>query len=154
MADITQMLEQSPLGTIVESLGIAIANAQFAMDQNALAILERMAVEEVVLGGSKPVKHTLLDLGFAPSFYHITEASVEARLAFTSTQSQAATASASVRVGGMFSMVAAQVNASYTNKYSFHAEGSSKISTRFVSIPPPPELRELLAAMRKQSGGG
>src|SRR4051812_20895090 len=131
MADIARMLEQAPLGSLVESLGIAIANAQFAMDQNSLAILEKMAAEEVTLhNGSKPVTKTLLDLGFSPSFYHITEANVEARVAFSSSQSQEATVGASVRVGSAFSMVCAQVNASYTNKYSFHAEGSSSISAR------------------------
>jgi hypothetical protein len=149
MADITKMVQQAPLGTLVESLGIAISNAQFAMDQNALAILEQMASQEVTLNGPKPVKKTLLDLGFSPSFYHITEANVEARLAFSSTESEEKSASASVRVGSAFSLVAAQVNASYTNKYSFHAEGSSSISAKFVSIPPPAELKEILASMRK-----
>jgi hypothetical protein len=150
MADMAAMLANAPLGSLVESLGIAIANAQFAMDQNSLAILERMAAQEITLHqGDKPVKKTLLDLGFAPTFYHITEATVEARLAFSSSTSEEATVGASIRVGSAFSMVAAQVNASYTNKYSFHAEGSSRISTRFVSLPPPAELKEILASMRK-----
>ena len=74
---------------------------------------------------------------------------VEARLAFSVSQSQEEKASASLRVGSPFSMVAAQVNASYTNKYSFNADGSSSVSTRFVSIPPPAELKEILASMRK-----
>jgi hypothetical protein len=149
MASVSSMLEQASLGSLVESLGIAIANAQFAMDQNSLAILERMAAQEVTLNGPKPVKKTLLDLGFTPSFYHITEASVQAKVAFSSTESREVSASASVRVGSVFSMVCAQVNASYTNKYSFHAEGSSSIQTRFVSLPPPAELKEILASMRK-----
>jgi len=150
MADVTALITNSPLGSLVESLGIAIANAQFAMDQNSLAILEKMAAQEITLhNGDKAVKKTLLDLGFTPTFYHITEATVEARLAFSSSQSEETSASASVRVGSAFSMVAAQVNASYTNKYSFNAEGSSRIATRFVSIPPPTELKEILASMRK-----
>ncbi len=152
MADIQSMLTNAPLGSLVESLGIAIANAQFAMDQNSLAILEKMASQEITLhNGDKAVKKSLLDLGFTPTFYHITEATVEARLAFSSSQSQETSASASLRVGSAFSMVAAQVNASYTNKYSFNAEGSSRISTRFVSIPPPTELKEILASIRKGS---
>lgn len=149
MADATKMLENAPLGSLVESLGLAIANAQFALDQNSLAILEQMAAQEVTLQGSKPTKRTLLELGFSPSFYHITEANVEARVAFSSTQSEEKTANASVRAGGPFSVVCAQVNATYTNKYSFHAEGSSSISARFVSIPPPAELKDILASMRK-----
>lgn len=150
MADVGRMLENAPLGSLVESLGIAIANAQFAMDQNSLAILERMAASQLTLqDGDKPVTKTLVELGFTPSFYHITEASVEARLAFSVSQSQEEKASASLRVGSPFSMVAAQVNASYTNKYSFSADGSSSVSTRFVSIPPPAELKEILASMRK-----
>jgi hypothetical protein len=56
MANAMSMLENSPLGSIVESLGLAIANAQFALDQNSIAILEQMAAHEVTLQGSKPVK--------------------------------------------------------------------------------------------------
>src|SRR4028119_1079453 len=109
MADATKMLENAPLGSLVESLGLAIANAQFALDQNSLAILEQMAAQEVTPQGSKPMKRTLLELGFSPSFYHITEANVEARVAFSSTQSEEKSANASVRAGGPFSMVCAQV---------------------------------------------
>jgi hypothetical protein len=149
MADAMSMLEHSPLGSLVESLGLAIANAQFALDQNSLAILEQMAAHEVTLQGSKPVKKTLLELGFSPSFYHITEANMEARVAFSSSQSEEKSASASVRAGSPFSLVCAQVNASYSNKYSFNAQGSSSVSARFVSIPAPLELKEILASMRK-----
>jgi len=156
MADVVRMLEHSPLGSIVESLGIAIANAQFAMDQNSLSILEQMATTQMTIQGDKPVTKTLLELGFTPSFYHITEANVEARLAFSTSQSQEISGSASFRAGSAFSLVCAQVNASYSNKYSFNAEGSSSLSARFVSIPPPSELKEILASMRgsgnKQQG--
>jgi hypothetical protein len=150
MSEIQKFVAQAPLGSVVESLGIAISNAQFAMDRNSLAILQMMAAEQVsITSGAKTVQTSLLSLGFAPTFYHITEASVEARLAFSMTQEQDISASVSARYGGGLSMVAASVNASYTNKYSFHAEGSSTVSAKFVSLPPPAELKEILAAMRK-----
>src|SRR5262245_39680653 len=142
MADATKMLENAPIASIVESLGLAIANAQLALDQNSLAILVEMSGHQVTLNGPKPVTKTLLELGFSPSFYHITEANVEARVAFSTSQSEEKSASASVRVGGAFSFAAAQVSASYSQKYSFNAEGSSSISAKFVSIPPPTELKD------------
>ncbi len=143
-----KMLEQFPLGSLVESLGIAIANAQYALDRNAVEILKSLSAEQITLGGANPQPRTLLSLGFTPSFYHITEATVEAKVAFSTSQSQDISASASVRVGSAFSFVCASVNASYSNKYSFKAEGSSSIATKFVSIPPPSELADALASMR------
>ena len=42
------------------------------------------------------------------------------------------------------------VNASYTNKYSFEASGSSAITTKFVAVPPPTILTTILGNMAQE----
>lgn len=147
MADnnpVTMMLE-SPLPQLIEKLGLSIANAQFALDRNAIEIARLLARADsgIQLPGDDRTR-SMLELGFAPTFYHLTEATIEARVAFTIGQSSAFSVSASASAGiGFF---AASVNASYSQKYSFEATASSTISAKFVSIPPPAVFQELLRA--------
>jgi hypothetical protein len=141
-------LQQAPLAELVEKLGVAISNAQLALDRNSASIAQLLADEQngIDLGDGGRTR-SLLELGFAPTFYHITEATIDARVAFTSSQSEQFTIGASVGVNvGFF---AASVNASYTNKYQFDAEGSSAIHARFVSIPPPSVFNELLQSLMR-----
>jgi len=57
-------------------------------------------------------------------------------------------------IGGGFAVFTASVNASYSNKYSFTAEGSSEISTRLVSLPPPAPLTQIISqALAKPAAG-
>jgi hypothetical protein len=136
-------LQQAPLPEMVQRLGLAIAQAQLALDRNSAEIAQILANEEngIDLNDGAGTR-SLLELGFAPTFYHITEATVEARVAFTASESQQFSVGASLGVNvGFF---AASVNASYSAKYAFEASGSSSISARFVSIPPPGVFNELL----------
>jgi hypothetical protein len=141
-AVVTELM-QAPLADMVEKLGIAVAQAQLALDRNSAEIARLLADEETGIdlndgAGVRP----LLMLGFAPTFYQITEATIEARVAFTSSQSEAFSIGASIGVNvGYF---AASVNASYSNRYSFEATGSSAIRARFVNVPPPPVFTDLL----------
>lgn len=139
------MLLDTPLPLLIEKLGLSIANAQYALDRNAVAIARLLADTESGLqlpGDDRP--RSMLELGFTPSFYHLTEATIEAKVAFSIGQSSSLSvgASAGVNVG----FFAASVNASYSQKYSFEASASSAISAKFVSIPPPTVFQELLRA--------
>ena len=148
MNAVTQGLLQSPLPQLLQTLGEAIADAQFAMDATSASVVERLANTRVQVDDS--TQASLLDLGFVPSFYHLSTATLEARVAFSSTQTTEFGVGASI--GGSFKMFSAQVNASYSNKYSFHAEGSSSITATFVSVPAPSTLRDLLAAREGRAG--
>lgn len=144
----------SPLPQMVERLGTAIANAQYAMDRNSVQIATMMGDREehgIRLGGENR-NRSLLELGFTPSFYQITEATIDARVAFSMSESREVSLSVGVEVGVnvYFVMVAASVNASYTNKYSFEASGSSAITTKFVAVPPPTILTNLLGNLSKK----
>lgn len=138
---VNKMLEQSPLPQLVRSLGQAIADAQLALDRHSIALARELQTPIEVFPGMPG--RSLLELGFAPTFYHFTETTIKARVAFSSAESQEFSVGASTGVAiGVFT---ASVNASYSNKYSFTAEGSSEISTRIVSLPPPAALAQLIS---------
>lgn len=147
MTSVNTMMEQSPLPQLVEGMGKAIAEAQHALDKRSIEIARMLAepIEVFPSGDGKPVeKRSMLELGFTPTFYHFTETTIKARVAFSSSQTTEYSFGSSV--GGQFSVFTASVNASYSNKYSFTAEGSSEISTRIVSLPPPAPLAQLISA--------
>lgn len=147
MTSVNTMLEQSPLPQLVEGMGKAIAEAQLALDKRSIEIARMLAEPIEVFPGKhgKPAeKRSMLELGFTPTFYHFTETTIKARVAFSSSQSVEFSVGGSF--GGQFYVFTASVNASYSNKYSFTAEGSSEISTRIVSLPPPAPLTQLINA--------
>lgn len=136
---LTTMLTSAPLPAIIGQLGVAIADAQYALDQNGVRIAKQMARTEVEIGANK---YTMLALGFTPAFYHFTEAKVESKLAFSMEESS------EFKIGGKLEvkikMVAVTIEASYARKFSMSAEGSSAISARLVSLPAPPIFEEIL----------
>lgn len=140
---VTRQLLNAPLPQIIERLGIAIAEAQSALDRNAVEVAKRMAGTEVALGDET---HNLLSLGFTPSFYAFTEATVEARLSFSLAETAETEVSAGVEgsVTTGVVMMSASVDVSYARKFSVSSEGSSTIAARLVSLPPPEAFSELL----------
>ena len=136
---LTTMLTSAPLPSIVAQLGIAVADAQYAMDHNSVRIAREMARTDVEIGGNS---YSMLALGFTPPFYHFTEANVEAKLAFSMKESMEF--SAGLSLGGTIYVVAVSVEASYSRKYEMKAEGASSVAARLVSLPPPPLLEDVL----------
>lgn len=144
--EIIRQLEQSPLPRLVEQLGVAISQAQFAMDRNSVETFKLMAKKDFEIG-SGSTKRSMIELGLLPSFYHFAEARIEAKVAFSMMTSTEVGGSATI--GGTFKMVTASVTASYSSKYSFQAEGSSTVMARIVTVPPPSEVTALIAELVK-----
>lgn len=146
---VTRALVTAPLPQIIEKLGLAIAQAQSALDANSIAVAKELAETEVDVGGES---YNLLTLGFAPSFYAFTEATVEAKLSFTMTESTETSVSVGVQAGvnyGVF-MAAASVDVSYARKFSVTSEGASSIAARIVSLPAPEVFSQLLRRTYQQ----
>jgi hypothetical protein len=133
--------EQVSVTAMVKELGIAIAEAQYQMDQTAIRIARLLGEGEIDIAGQK---YNLLALGFTPTFYQLTEATVEAKVSLTVTRSEEIGAAASVTGG--YAFFAASVSASYSQKYSYTATGSSSITAKFVSVPPPALLTDIIRA--------
>jgi hypothetical protein len=140
---VARQLLSAPLPQIIERLGVAVADAQAALDQNSVRTAVAMAGTEIEIGGEK---HSLLSLGFSPTFYSFTEATVEAKLSFSMTESTefGVSASATLGVNAGVVMVAASVSVSYARKFSVGAEGTSSLAARLVSLPPPEQLEAVL----------
>ena len=119
------------------------ADAQRALDANSVATAQLMATTPVEVGEET---YTLMALGFTPTFYSFTEATVEAKLSFSITEGTDFAVGAGAQVGGAIGpvLVAANVNVSYARKFSVHAEGMSSLAARLVSLPPPEILETLL----------
>ena len=141
----TRALTQAPLPSIIEQLGMAVAGAQLALDTNSAELAKVMASTDVEIGGEE---YNLLSLGFTPTFYAFTEATVEAKLSYSMTEGTAfgASVSISARGGTPFFMAAATVSASYERKFSVSAEGASSVAAKLGSIPPPEVFLEILQA--------
>lgn len=140
---VTRALVTAPLPQIIEKLGLAIAQAQYALDTNSVEVAKVMSETEVEIGDTS---YNLLSLGFQPSFYSFTEATVEAKLSFTMTETTETSVAVGLQVGvnyGVF-MAAASVDVAYSRKYSVSTEGASSIAARLVSLPPPDVFNQLL----------
>lgn len=168
---INQTLMSAPLPLLIEKLGFAIANAQVALDRNSIDLANKMARLTIPIEGKE---YNLISLGFTPTFYAFTEATIEAKLSFSLAVSE------SFSIGGSFStgsnsssngssnsnssttvgntsmsssteekinktgIMAVSIDASYSRKFDMSAEGSSSIAARIVSLPPPDKLKALL----------
>jgi len=147
---VTRALVTAPLPQIIEKLGLAIAQAQYALDSNAIALAKTMSETEVDIGDET---YNLLSLGFQPSFYSFTEATVEAKLSFTMTETTETSVSVGVQAGGSYGvfMAAASIDVSYARKFSVSTEGASSIAARLVSLPPPDVFEQLLKRQYEKS---
>jgi len=140
---VVKSLVNAPLPQLVERLGISIAEAQYTLDKNSVELAKEMAAAEVEVGDDT---YNLLSLGFVPSFYAFTEATVEAKLSFSVAETTEVGVSVGVTGGANWGvgMFAASVDVSYARKFSVSAEGSSTLAARLVSLPPPEVFTDVL----------
>lgn len=144
-------LEQVPLARMVEGLTAAIVDAQERLTHQSLESLERLSdPRNGVRVGDEGEPRTLLSLGLIPSFLHISEATISAKITFSMAESESFSVGGSAGVN--FSVFSASVNASYANRYSFSVEGSSEFFARLISVPPPEPLLELLDRRSRSRG--
>lgn len=143
---ITNTLTNSPLSSLIENMGVSIAKAQAALDSNSIDMLKSLASSTVDIGGDQI---SLLNLGFVPSFYAFTEASFDAKMDFSLSESTSFNVDAVVSVETQ--VVSTTVNVGFARKFDQSASASSSIAARMVSLPPPENLVTLL---KNLSAGG
>jgi hypothetical protein len=136
---ITTQMMNAPLPEMIERLGLSIAKAQAALDRNSIDTAVAMAQTEVTISDQT---YNLLSLGFTPSFYAFTEAKIEAKLSFSMTQERSF--GGKISGGVNYGVVAASLEASYSQKFSMEASGSSSVAARLVAVPPPDVFRQIL----------
>lgn len=152
-AKVRASLEQSPLPSLLNQLGGAIAGAQRELDINSIRMAMQLGDADNFGVDVDNEKKSLIELGFAPVFYHFTEATIDIRVSLSTSSTTEASLSTSATVGGAyyFVMFAATVSASFSTKYSFKSEASSSIVARIASIPPPNAFQNWLASRQTSS---
>jgi len=170
---IGQQLLDVPFGEMVSSLGMAIAQAQCALDQNSIEILKMMGeadtvtlpmVETMEYSNSKlSVKDkdfstSMIGAGFQPTFYQFAETVIEVKMAISMSQESSSerntkTTETSNKKNFWRNKSTARtttVDATYSSKYNYSAEGSSLLRTRLVPVPPNTIIAQVID-MRNQA---
>ena len=107
-------------------------------------------------GNRKPTLMSMMELGFTPTFYQFIDTIIEVKIAIsitssteysrtTSGEEQKIVGYKTKRKRGWFSsktvktpiVQTQQVDATYSSKYTYSAEGSSLLRTKLVPVPPP-----------------
>lgn len=140
---------------MLEKLGVAIANAQAALDSNSIKMANHMSTRKIDMGGKE---YNLLSLGFTPSFYAFTEATLELKMEISIAESENYGGSFGFQLGnigerndnaseedsstiGIFGL---SITGYYAKKFNLEAESSSSIAAHLVTLPPPDTYLELL----------
>ncbi|NAW35737.1 hypothetical protein GRB96_15100 [Halomonas alimentaria] len=116
-----------------------------------------------------PTRMSMMELGFTPTFYQFVDTIIEVKIAIRMTRERAyerttsnasrdrqSSSGRSTRVGLSWppgvrksktyrsnsSVQTTQVDATYSQKYSYSAEGASLLRTKMVPVPPPAVLTE------------
>jgi hypothetical protein len=108
-----------------------------------------------------PRRISMLECGFTPTFYQFVDTIIEVKISIKYTQegtyntsSSFGNTSAPRRIGLSFlrgrsgrNVQTAQVNAAYSQKYSYSSEGSSLLRTKLAVVPPPTALNDRIERM-------
>ena len=122
-----------------------------------------------------PMRISMLELGFTPTFYQFIDTIIEVKIAIKITRSSTygrtvsdkRTSTEEQRANdtkrpwfGLFGkssssssnqvVTTSQVDASYSSKYSYSAEGASLLRTKLTPLPPPPILEERIRRVMEQ----
>lgn len=165
---------------MMHAFGTGIADAQRSLDYVSLRIARVMggldpaafappgeearegAAPEPAFTGPSGRGYNLLELGLSPTFYRFTEAVMELRMAVSTSEEVARTdplkprlkVSASLGRGGIGVRVQT-ITGSYSCRYQYASESSSRLRSKLVAIPAPALLEARIAAMaaRARPGG-
>ncbi len=148
---IMQTLSSMPVPMMLEQLGVSIAKAQAALDANSIRMAKEMSEVEVEMGDKS---YNLLSLGFTPTFYAFTEATIEVKMEMSIAESESYGGTASLNYGKSHnqegesgtesSMFGISVSAHYSRKFSVNAEASSSIAAKLVSLPAPDAFNAII----------
>lgn len=190
---IGQDLLNVPMGDMIREMALAIADAQVQLDEASMQVAEMMSGKPIARdregnpieqngaiqtadtrvyfgrerneqGQMEPVRLSMMELGFTPTFYQFVDTIIEVKIAIKMTQkdSSSDTQTTTERSGsresnksGIFGRIfgrdersnsyeslVSSVDATYSSKYSYSAEGSSLLRTKLCPVPPPAILEE------------
>ena len=175
MATIGQELLDVPFPEMIKSMGLAIAQAQFELDNTSLRLARMMAGEEYDVpdptdadpNRTKKIQAlvtfdgkslSLMELGFTPTFYQFVDTIIEVKVSIRiATETSFSRTTFHASFDSYFAIFAAgasvsSVSASFATKYNYSAEGSSLLRTKIQPIPPPAILEQRIRALIAAGG--
>jgi hypothetical protein len=162
MASVGRELLDVPLPEMVMKLGLGIAEAQRALDENSvetavllantevplvLAVTQTIAADGTVsFTQAPPVDVSLLQIGLLPTFYQFAEATIEVTMDIKTTMSRDTNIKVSAKAKVGFAMWSASVktDVSHNRKFGKEVRGTSRMVTRLVPVPPPARIEPVL----------
>lgn len=123
----------APIGELIAAIGTGVAEAQQAMDAATIANVRALAQA----GDAEGTLALLRQIGYQPTWYQIPEVSAEINVALT--------VSGSGGAGGGVRLLAAPVDASYSNRYNYELKAASTVRFRIVPVPPSPRAERMRA---------
>jgi hypothetical protein len=162
----------STIEPIVSAFGTGVAEAQRQLDYVSIRLARVMGgldpgafsppgeaprgegLPEPAFTGPSGRGYSLLELGLTPTFYHFAEAVLELRMALSTSEEVARTdplrpkVKASLDLGpGRVGVRVQTISGTYSCRYQYAAQSSSKLRSRLVSIPAPAALEARIASI-------
>ncbi|MFX1364842.1 MAG: hypothetical protein ACFFCE_07335 [Promethearchaeota archaeon] len=161
MSSVGHDLLNVPFGDMVMQLASAIAEGQHKLDLVSIEIAKIMGdVSKAYIQLPKIAGNdfagtenlSLIAAGFIPTFYQFVDTILEVKMAITMSRTTKTQIGVKAKIG--WACFSASVNAKYSSKYSYSAEGSSLIRTKIVPVPVPQVLEERLREIVRIQGEG
>jgi len=158
MAGVGKELLAVPLPEMVMKLGLGVAEAQKALDENSVETAKMLAETTVPLvmavtqtiaengtvsfSNAEPVEVSLLQIGLLPTFYQFSEATIEVTMDIKTTSSRETNIKVGAKAKAGFGCWSASVSVdvSHNRKFGKTVQGTSRLVTKMVPVPPPPRL--------------
>lgn len=145
-----------------ETLKLLEIIKKVAKEVHGIDDIENLTDPQKTLEIRVPTRLSMMELGFAPVFYQFVDTIIEVKIAIKITREREFTRERKARnsaVDGASrrkrsfwgtsrsnsyrrNVATSQVDASYSNKYSYSAEGSSILRTKIVPVPVPTALED------------
>jgi hypothetical protein len=167
--DYMSLSEARAYALVDDALTGTLGDDVVKLDEMLDALTEGMSPEEKAEDPQirVPIRMSMMELGFTPTFYQFVDTIIEVKIAikitrereFTRTTSKKSTdRSNSYRhkrsfwgtsrsSGSRNNVSTSQVDATYSSKYSYSAEGASLLRTKLSPVPPPPILEERIRGL-------
>lgn len=105
-----------------------------------------------------PEQVSMMELGFTPTFYQFIDTVIEVKIEIKMTEERELTVSEQIKSTRRgvwprrtYGTAVTTVDARYSSKYSYSAEGSSLIRTKLAPVPPPAILEERARMLLEQN---
>lgn len=147
-----------PMGDMIRNMAFAIAEAQVKLDEASITTAKFMGRNKIGFDGENV---SMIELGFTPTFYQFVDTIIEVKIAIKMTEEtldETNTVDEESSSPGFFRRIfggnqasTTTVDATYSSKYSYSAEGSSLLRTKLAPVPPPKALEERIRRLAEKN---